>query len=250
MTEETMITNFRDIGGCSVKNGKLKPGYFYRSGQLDKLDIKQESFLKNDCGIKKIFDFRSEKEVREMPDKVIQGIDYQNIDILASATSNGASLDSMLNDLSRIDQSMIDTYTNIVVSKSSHEGYHDFMMQLLEKKEPVIFHCFAGKDRTGFGAALILKIAGASDDTIMTDYLLTNQLRKKANEELLNQYKDQYTEEELQQLEIALCVNKRYLQHAFSLIEKEYGDFEQYLIQALKLPVDYTVRFQNEYVVQ
>lgn len=250
MENKTTITNFRDVGGCPTKDGKLESGYFYRSGQLDQISEEEKTFLKENCKIKKIFDFRSAKEVKEMPDESINGIAYQNIDILASATENGASLEAMLNDLSQIKQSMLDTYTEIVTSQSAHQGYQSFMLQLLDKKEPILFHCFAGKDRTGFGAALILKVAGASEKTIMSDYLLTNQLRKKANQKLLNQYKDQYSSEELKSLETALCVDQSYLEHAFALIQKEYGGFDRYLVEVLQLPKDFQECFQEAYVIK
>ena len=63
------------------------------------------------------------------------------------------------------------------------------LLQLLLNTEEgsTLLHCFAGKDRTGISAAVILTILGASKDDIAADYLKTNQLRKKENEELLGQ---------------------------------------------------------------
>lgn len=244
------ITNFRDIGGCHLEKGKLASGYFYRSGQLDTVTDEQKNFLRQTCHIKKIFDFRSAEEVANTPDQEIEGIQYQHIDILASATENGASLTAMLDDLAQVDQNMMETYTQIVMSDSAHRGYHDFLMQLLAKKEPILFHCFAGKDRTGFAAALILSIAGASNADVMHDYLQTNSLRKEANQQLLAQFQSQYNAEELKQLEVALRVDPRYLTHAYNLIQQKYGSLDRYFREALKLPKDYVENFRHTYVVQ
>ncbi|AXG40475.1 hypothetical protein EGCR1_17385 (plasmid) [Enterococcus gilvus] len=74
--ELLLLTNFRDIGGVSVKNGRLKEGYFYRSGQLVDLDQSDSYYLMNTCKISKIYDFRSPKERKEAPDKKLGKVSY------------------------------------------------------------------------------------------------------------------------------------------------------------------------------
>jgi protein-tyrosine phosphatase len=238
------IVNFRDIGDVPVASGRLKPGYFYRSGELSNLNPQQISFLKNDCHLGSIFDFRSANEVEKAPDTVVPGTQYFKDDILADQTTNGASLAGMFANGGHIRE----TYEEIVLSNSAQTGYRTFFNEIIQAKQPTLFHCFAGKDRTGFAAAIILKMAGASDATIMQDYLLTNKLRKAANAKLLATFKPQVNDKQLHNLSVALVVDKAYLLHAQKTIQKAFGSFEGYLKNGLRLDSGYVEEFQHVFV--
>lgn len=240
--------NFRDIGGIETATGHLKKNTFFRSGQLINLTAATSDFLANTCQIKTIYDFRSTKETEQMPDTPIKAITWQHLDILADATANYASMNKMVENSGDTHQHMLETYEQLVTSHSAHVGYHTFMMDLIEQPQPIIFHCFAGKDRTGFAAALILKAAGASDEAIMSDYLRTNELRKEANQEIVEQHRDEITDYQVQQLLIALQVAPEYLQHAKTVLIANYGSFDNYLQTGLNLPADYIAKFQQLYV--
>lgn len=244
-----LITNFRDIGGYKAQDGDVKKGFFFRSGQLNNLDDQQVSFLKDDCNLKAIYDFRSQSEVDKDEDTVIPGVEYQHIDILASLQNGGAaSLEGMFSDLNNIDSAMYKTYEEIVLSDSAQKGYHKFMQDLIDDKKPVIFHCFAGKDRTGWAAYLILKVSGVSDDDIMKDYLETNELRKDANDEIINQFKDKLNDLQIAGLESALTVKAEYLNYAIKTMNEKFGNFENYLVEGLNLAEDYKDKFIELYV--
>ncbi|MBM7617185.1 protein-tyrosine phosphatase [Weissella uvarum] len=205
-------------------------------------------YLVKDKNLKKIFDFRSQNEVQSAPDTDMDGVDYENIDMLASATSNSASIEDMLAHADNINKSMLQTYEQLVLSKSAQEGYHKFLTEMLENPQPSIFHCFAGKDRTGFGAALILKILGASDEQIMEDYLETNQMRKKANDQIIEHLKGDVSEQQLNALKVALNVDKSYLEHANDVINEHYGNFDNYLKEGLGLDDKFVEDFRKEFL--
>ncbi|GAF36864.1 tyrosine phosphatase [Lentilactobacillus farraginis DSM 18382 = JCM 14108] len=99
-------------------------------------------------------------------------------------------------------------------------------------------------------AALILKIAGASDAEIFSDYLKTNQSRKKANEAIIARLADQLTAGQQKALGQALVVDKRYLSHFFETIEQQYGSFANYLKSGLKLAPDFPAEFRRQYIEQ
>ncbi|WP_040471955.1 tyrosine-protein phosphatase [Lentilactobacillus kisonensis] len=242
------IVNFRDIGGTQVAGGYLKPGYFYRSGEISGLNPEQVSFLEHDCQLYTIFDFRSQNEVAKDPDTTIPGTHYVKDDILSDQTKNGASLAGMFANGGHIRDAMLKTYEQIVLSGSAQAGYREFFDAVINERKPTLFHCFAGKDRTGFAAAVILKMAGASDDVIMTDYLLTNQLRKEANAKLLAQFKLEVNEEQLRNLSVALLVDRDYLLHARETIINQFGSFEGYLKSGLKLDSGYVEAFRQAFV--
>lgn len=180
------ITNFRSLGGYRNANGQaVKEGLIYRSGQLFELDEAQEHYLAKDLGIKQIVDMRSADERAQFPDTVWPGADYTVLDILKDATANNASLGRMITEQGSVRENMLATYEQLAISSSAQIGYRKLIQALLVPDRPTIFHCYAGKDRTGVGAAIILEILGVSDQDIMADYLRTNQERKKANEEIL-----------------------------------------------------------------
>lgn len=242
------LVNFRDIGGIRVPSGELQPGYFFRSGQIAGISKEQTAFLQDQCRIRDVYDFRSTDEVKQAPDSAISGAKYYHIDILSDKTSNGASLGAMITDGNQVHENMLKTYESIVLSQSAQQGYHDFMTDLLADDAPILFHCFAGKDRTGFAAAVILKVAGADDQQIMDDYLLTNQLRVKANEDLLNRFKNEMNQQQLDNLHTALLVDADYLRHANDVLLEHFGSFDGYLKNGLDLPSDYVARFREKFV--
>lgn len=242
------IVNFRDIVDTVVAGGYLKLGYFYRSGEISSLNPQQISFLKNDCQLDSIFDFRSQNEVAKDPDTKIPGTRYFKDDILADQTTNGASLAGMFANGGHIRDAMLKTYEQIVLSDSAQAGYREFFNEIIQSRKPTLFHCFAGKDRTGFAAAVILKMAGASDEAIMKDYLLTNELRKAANAKLLEQFKQEVNEQQLHNLSVALVVDQDYLLHAEETIKQNFGSFAGYLKSGLKLDNGYVNEFRHAFV--
>lgn len=240
--------NFRDIGGIPVETGTLVAKKFFRSGQVVDVAAETVDFLHKSCKVKTIYDFRSKDELQKMPDTKIPEASFKHIDILKTASENQVSMDEMITENGDAHANMLVTYEEMVTTKSAQEGYTQFLVDLVNKNEPILFHCFAGKDRTGFAAALILKIAGATDQQIMTDYLRTNEMRQAANQEILNQFKDKLTAKGLEELEIALCVAPEYLVRANQTINKNYGNFTNYLKDGLQLGTDYVAEFRNLYV--
>ena len=139
-----MLVNFRDIQAQNSKESGLKKNIFFRGGQLTDLTAEDKKILTNKFQIGKIYDFRGQEEVTTQPDVELKGIKYENIDILASETSgNNGSLQDMIINATDISEAMMKTYESIVISKSALEGYRAFLLDLLEQKQAVYFHCFA-----------------------------------------------------------------------------------------------------------
>lgn len=241
------ITNFRDIGGYQTTDGQLKNGVFFRSGELYNLESQNIDFLNKKLHLKKIYDFRRPEEISNRPDTRIENISYENINLLSSPGQANPSLKNMVIS-SNIEEHMFSVYSELVLSPSSQRGYHQFLVEILNSTDPIIFHCFAGKDRTGFAAALLLKIAGAAEADIFEDYLLTNQARKKENEKILAYFQQKLSAEKLAALNVSLNVKAAYLAHAFHLINQHYGTFDVYLEKGLHLPIDYISNFRKLYI--
>ena len=244
------ITNFRELGGYRNKNKQMvKKGLLYRSGQLFELDDAQKRYLTATVGVQHIIDMRSADERAQFPDTTLSGAAYTVLDILKDATTNDASLGHMITEQGDVRENMLATYEQLAMSDSAQAGYHAFIHDLLAAPEPTVFHCFAGKDRTGVGAAIILKLLAVPDETIMADYLLTNQERKTANQMILADLKKQgVPASQLQTIAVALKVDAAYLEHYFQVIDTKFGSFDQYLRQGLQLTDADVDTFQGLYL--
>jgi protein-tyrosine phosphatase len=99
--------------------------------------------------------------------------------------------------------------------------YRSFLQILLrEEAYPLVFHCTAGKDRTGFAGALLLNILGVDSATVMSDYLLSNDFQRPPADLPSN-------------LQPMYHVRREYLEAAFDEITEQYGNMEVYLSIAL-----------------
>ncbi|BDR59650.1 tyrosine-protein phosphatase [Xylocopilactobacillus apicola] len=244
------ITNWRSLGGYVSANGqKVKDDLLFRCGQLYDLNAEQIDFLQKQKKIKRVFDFRGPKEREEFPDDLWEDVDYVILDVLADAKINQASVDEVVSGNSKVDDNMLQTYEELALTKSATESYHQFLLTLVDDPVPMAFHCFAGKDRTGVGAALIFKALDVSDEQIFEDYLKTNPARKVANEEMLASLRDQLTPDELKEVEVALKVRSGYLERYFEMVKKNFGDFDHYFTEGLKLPENFKSEMQRLYLV-
>ncbi|MCO6541737.1 MAG: tyrosine-protein phosphatase [Lactobacillus sp.] len=231
------LTNFRDLGGMTTKDGKtIKAKALLRSGELVNLDTATQQELINNYHLTQAIDFRRDFEIQERPDDQLPGVKIINIDILKSANNN-ASLDDFIaiGATDKVDEHMMSIYHDLVLDKNAQAGYTQFLQLILQNNTgSTLFHCFAGKDRTGFGAALVLALLNVDEDQILQDYLQTNQDRKAANDVIIDYYRQQGAKQAaLDAMAIALYVKPEYLQKALQLINDNYGDIYTYAQQAL-----------------
>jgi protein-tyrosine phosphatase len=112
------------------------------------------------------------------------------------------------------------------------------LFRRLEREEfvPLLFHCTAGKDRTGVAAALILLALGVPEETIMQDYLLTAVYTHERVEKNLMavRFASQFRTD-LDEVRPIMSVRREFLQAAFDGIHDEYGSVDRYMEQALLL---------------
>ncbi|MBO0438058.1 tyrosine-protein phosphatase [Vagococcus fluvialis] len=245
------LVNFRDIGNIATQDGKrVKPNLFLRSGEVVNVHQSTVDRLLNEYKLETIIDLRGEKETTERPDDTLTGVDYVNIDILKDVKGQGASFEDLLKGAGTADIGMLELYEELVLTDGARRGYQQFLELILNKpKSPILFHCFAGKDRTGMAAAIILKSLNVSDKLIFDDYLKTNAMRKKANQLIVNDLRSKgLTEEQLNEVLVMMNVDKRYLEHSFKIIDKEFGGFEQYITEGLRMPKDFFTEMKGNFI--
>lgn len=118
------------------------------------------------------------------------------------------------------------------------------MFDLMKKKEvPFLFHCTAGKDRTGVAAYLILKTLGVSDEIIMKDYLLSNSYLKEINEKIVA------LSPQLSNIDDLLYVKEEYLLDTINAIHDKYKDFTTFLNEEYQLNEEDIKKLQEMYLV-
>lgn len=255
MKNLTKPVNFRDLGGLRGKDGRrIRPFSILRSGELVKLSEEEQEILTKEYRLKTIADLRREEEYRVNPDDDIPGTVYHNIDVLKKIHKVGADLESLetVPDIHGAKFRMNSLYEQMVSNEGAQRGFREFLELLLKQKEgALLFHCFAGKDRTGLAAAIILTILGVDREDILADYLKTNELRREENTRLLENLKKQgISEEQRSSIEIALTVNAEFLETAYQTAEKQYGSFAGYINQALKVTKEEEEELQRRYLLE
>ncbi|WP_312286113.1 tyrosine-protein phosphatase [Chryseobacterium gleum] len=243
------VTNFRTVGNIKNTEGRtLKEGRFYRSAHLHKL--KKRSFDRFDeLGIKEIIDLRNSKEIAQKPDQIPAENTYKKYSAFEDegdqlSQAKKLVLKGKVN-ASDADKRMIDFYREYVTENP--ETIKTIITEVLESKDPVLYHCTAGKDRTGIITALILTILKFDKETIYNDYLLSNNYRKDLVQKrlrLANTLHFLYPKMDLQVLEKLSWVEKRYLDAAFEEINKKYGSADAYIQQVLGI----SDTKRNEYI--
>ena len=100
---------------------------------------------------------------------------------------------------------------------------------------PVVWHCSAGKDRTGFAAAILLRILGAPRDVVMQDYMASREHALEARKSQLLLLRVFKGEEAADKLAIMMGVEEAWLHAAFEEIDAQWGSFDNYVRQGLEL---------------
>ena len=236
--------NFRELGGYETLSGKkIKMHKLLRTGNLADLSPFDKQFL-TDYGVKYDVDFRSKEEVYNQPDRVPDGVEYIYDPVFSEDLTNSSK---NLNDLNKQAANDADfgfdhmhyAYEDMIESESAQNAYRKLFEVLLKndgENESVIFHCTAGKDRTGFGAMLVLSALGVPFSTIKKDYLLTNITTKDFVDSMVEHARQNGRNENvLQSIRDIQSVRPEYLDHAIKVLNDEYGGINNYLRDVMKL---------------
>ena len=130
---------------------------------------------------------------------------------------------------------MREVYDAFVRDPLARAAYRDLLTALATDDVPQLFHCTAGKDRTGWAAALLLEIAGVDRDTIMADYLLTNDVSSATRDKYLALIAEHLGPEKVAVYEPTMIVEASYLQTAYDAVAELYGSIDGYLRDGLGL---------------
>lgn len=189
--------NFRELGGIPVGDDQqIKWRKLLRSGGMGRLTKNDQNFLV-DYGLKYDVDLRSDSEVMSSPDQLPNTIVYRQLSVYPftdpapspSFLSRFEKLFSKRKPKQHHTIGLAETYQQMITdshSQAAYRGLFDTLLENQNESESVVFHCTAGKDRTGVGAMLVLGALGVDQELITRDYLLTNLVFESANSEDLN----------------------------------------------------------------
>jgi len=219
-------SNFRDLGGYPGKDGRtVRWRRIFRSNHLGHVTETDIEILRG-LGLKSAFDFRGTEE-RAAAICGVAGIAVHSLPIeptvvaaLRARLAEGVALSSA----DALDV-MRDSYRNYV--RYSTPSFRALFAHLLEDRAPLVIHCTAGKDRTGFACALILHALGVPDEVIAEDYLLTNRFYRRdpsASSDLPDDVS-----------QVLGSVQASFLAAGFEAIRADHGDLESYFTCGLGL---------------
>ena len=163
--------NFRDLGGYATASGrKVKPGMLFRSDALQHLTAQDAKYVRETLGLATVVDFRNTHEVARdgRSDAAIPWVNYFNEPVLeerGTITATGEEDPA---------ERLTDMYLWALRNGGAHYGGAFTAVAAVENL-PAVFHCSAGKDRAGIFASLILGLLGVNEETIIEDYLVTNE---------------------------------------------------------------------------
>lgn len=230
--------NLRDIGGYTTSDGKTtKWGKVYRSEELAHLPEESVADLEK-LGIRNIYDFRDDHKLVKHPDPEIEGATNHHIPVLKDISHSAKDID--LNDPNGIDTFMKNVYDYLV--KERAQDFADILKTITDEKQlPILIHCTNGKDRTGFMIALILLICRVPEETVYSDYTLSNYTFDEAFDTLgtiLHDEINAVTEVKKSALRDFFGVKPDWLKITLDYINKQYGNVENYLLSQTDMTLD------------
>lgn len=218
-------SNFRDLGGYTGHGGRaLKWRHLFRADHLAALTPQDLARL-GALGITRSADFRGASE-RAAQAYALPGVATHTLDIEPVLIQQALQLQGSSLSTAQAVRLMHDTYRSFVTENAPR--FAQLFELLLDSDAPLVFHCTAGKDRTGFAAALILLALGVPRAVVMQDYLLTNQLYRPPSH-----WGEAATTPA--GLQVLWRVQEDFLEAALHGVEVEYGGIAPYLERVLRI---------------
>ena len=240
--------NLRDIGGKKTQTGmEVKTGYLFRSGHLSELEKEDFNRFKN-LQLKTIIDLRRPSEIEKYPTPNLEEVETLNFSV--SSDDNefavAANFIDRAQEPSEITGKIIEKYFKNSVTEKLDSYIPVFKSLTNTDNFPLLFHCVAGKDRTGIVSAFLLGILDVNESVIIEDYLLTNKLREKDMQLKEKQIRDHLFEttengsEKLieERMEIAqslLCAKESFITLIFDEVKKNFGTWDNFRLNGLKI---------------
>lgn len=255
--ELTRSNNLRELGGYPTIDGHtIKWHKLLRSGSLNALTNNDIQNLMH-YGVIFDVDFRSRHEIKVAPDPFDeQFVTYHRLSVFpftdtsTEPTPKAGLFSRLFGQRSSAEpelSSMSKMYQQLVLDSHAQAAYRDLLTVLLNNHDTdgaVLYHCSAGKDRTGVGTLLILSALGVDRETITNDFLLSNQILglETTTPKRINSNDAQVAAMNAQ----AIAVES--INHIYDVIDQHFGSMTNYLTEAMALKPTEIEQLKNDYL--
>lgn len=251
------IPNLRDVGGYTTADGRrVRLGVLYRSTALDAATDADLRELER-RGIRTVFDLRTVSERTSAPDRLPAHATAVDLDVIADSPGGSPAKLAELAAQREVAETVlaqtdVDTvfgriYRELVTLPSAVASYRALFLALADEASlPALYHCTTGKDRTGWATAALLLLLGVPEETVTTDYLLSNPYLQGRQEQLLRVFEAHGGDPD--RLRAMLGVRREYLQAALAEVRAEHGTIEAYFTAGLGLGPHVQQRLREVFV--
>ncbi len=222
--------NFRELGGYRSDDGReVRHNQFFRCSPLADLNEEEFEFVKS-LGIRHVFDFRSDYEASQVPDPEI-GAEYHLINAMVDGSGKQVQFDPKgIAEIAKEHDQANDFIQQMYGNLPYCLAYKELFEVIKKHETPILFHCSAGKDRTGIAALLILIMLGVSEKDALDDYELTNEYRKEQIEKFFVKVSALIGDNEELKAKLTAFegVNRSSAEYSIKSILSKYPDYDAY----------------------
>ncbi|MCR9105924.1 MAG: tyrosine-protein phosphatase [Gammaproteobacteria bacterium] len=235
------IDNFRDLGGYPTTDGRqVKWGLLYRTGTLAHATASDLQALQA-LQLRTLIDFRSTQEKEEEPNHLPDPVPFRVVEIPTLDEGNATLVSEIFERVETGNFEGFDPDATMIAGNRQFATeftpqFSLFMQEIIAAEgAPVLWHCSAGKDRTGFAAAVLLRILGVDQATVMRDYLASQAPALESRKSTLMMLRLFKGEEAADKLAVLMGVEEAWLTAAFEEIDAHWGSFDNYVREGLGL---------------
>jgi len=240
-------TNLRDLGGPTTSDGRqVRSGRLFRSGHLADLSAEDRATV-DALGLRTVVDLRRPVEVEARPTPDLDGAEVVHLSASTDDNEFAVAANTMVDPAAEPhDVDHVAAYFRQLAADRV-DRYRPVLRVVTDpNRHPVLFHCTAGKDRTGVVAAILLRLLGASDDDVAADYLLSNEVRRPMIEALEVDHRRRIAhhlgvdeaavpEDRMATSRALLWCHVDYLEALFAGIDERYGSWTTFVADGLRL---------------
>lgn len=233
------INNLRDVGGYAISpTCSVRRGFIYRSAHLCEPTPIGARDVVDKLGIKAIYDFRSDPEDLRSPSCDIPGTERKHVPVFRDQDASPDSLALRYSNYASVDgpAGFARAYREILRGAAQTGAYRTVFEHIRDRPwDPLLFHCSAGKDRTGVFAALVLRVAGVVDyDVIGQEYELTELGLGELREDFIKRLTDHPAlKGDREAAERMVSAKAAAIKTTLEWIDADYGGVEGYMKDAL-----------------
>jgi protein-tyrosine phosphatase len=225
--------NLRDLGGYQADGGHFRRGIVFRSDNLNTLTDADLAKI-DGLGIRSVFDFRGPREIEQQPSRLWSSVsNHVSLPITGDTVQEKTFIERVLaGELTEVRVDEVGANYVTILEDRGDRFAHVLTSIAAEDHSPILFHCTAGKDRTGLAAALIHGLCGVSREDIVHDYGLSDKYRlgpRKA--ELTAQFEPHGID--IEPLIPGISAPIEAMQMALDHLESQHGGIRAYVIKSL-----------------